>query len=114
MVDDAIKPWIIICNLNPSLSTYAYPDAGVNDEVNAKREIVKDLVTLIGLNHTPQQLSAEEKFIHKKNHHGNFECLFPVHNAKYYFYLLPVPRYADINSCLALDKNSLIESANCN
>lgn len=111
MVDDAIKPWIIECNLSPSLSTYADPDAGADDEVNAKRDMVNDLVTIMGLNHTPQPLNAEDKFLHEQNHHGNFECLFPVHNANDYFSLFPVPRYADINSCLQLDEKNTIDSS---
>ena len=34
MVDSDIKPWIIECNLSPSLSTYADPSAGADDEVS--------------------------------------------------------------------------------
>jgi tubulin polyglutamylase TTLL5 len=98
MVDDNIKPWIIECNLSPSLSTYADPDAGADDEVVAKREMVKDLVQLLGLNNPSSvKLTHSEKARQEQQQCGNFERLFPTDKANHYFPLFPIPRHADIS-----------------
>jgi tubulin polyglutamylase TTLL5 len=109
MVDDKIKPWIIECNLSPSLATYADPDAGADDEVTAKREMVKDLVQLLGLNNpTSDTLSSHEKAQQEQQQCGNFECLFPTVQANHYFPLFPVPRYSDIaHAPTAIDSQHL-------
>ncbi len=99
MVDDNIKPWIIECNLSPSLSTYADPDAGADDEVNAKRSMVSDLVNLVGLNNIDNpHLSWQEKQRQEQQQAGNFECLFPNDNANEYLPTFPIPRYKDIKA----------------
>ena len=98
MVDDNIKPWIIECNLSPSLSTYADPSAGADDEVVAKRSMVTDMVNLLGLNNAPDELptTAEARADQEYRQRGQFELLFPAENANDYFNCFPVPRYADI------------------
>lgn len=97
MVDDNIKPWIIECNLSPSLSTYADPKAGADDEVIAKRDMVRDLVNLIGLNDpNPTILAPLEKAQQEDQHKGLFERLFPDPTSPENIGLFPVPRYADI------------------
>lgn len=98
MVDDNIKPWIIECNLSPSLSTYADPSAGADDEVDAKRNMVRDMVNLLGLNNPPSYtpLSAEEKALQEYQQKGEFELLFPAADAQTFFPSFPIPRYADI------------------
>jgi hypothetical protein len=99
MVDENIKPWIVECNLSPSLSTYADPNAGANDEVMAKRNMVQDLVQLLGLNNpSHSHYSKEEKAAQERDNCGDFECLFPTKNANDYFPLFPIPRYQDIIS----------------
>jgi tubulin polyglutamylase TTLL5 len=99
MVDNDLKPWILECNLSPSLDTYANSNAGADDEVNIKRQLVKDLVNILGLNTNQQQpLSTLEKASMEKTNTGNFECLFPSEKANEYLNCFPVPRYADIAS----------------
>ena len=91
MVDEHLKPWILECNLSPSLSTYADTRAGADDELKIKRQLIKDLVSIIGLNKrkdAPQETPAC----------GDFECLFPTIHANHYLKCFPVPRYQDILS----------------
>ncbi|MGH1486826.1 MAG: hypothetical protein ACRBCI_11440 [Cellvibrionaceae bacterium] len=100
MVDNDLKPWILECNLSPSLDTYANPDAGADDEVSIKRQLIVDLVKLLGLNEpSHQKRSLKEQTIYEQQHSGNFECLFPAKTANQYLHCFPIPRYHDI-SCL--------------
>ncbi|MGS2717854.1 hypothetical protein ACVBE9_06760 [Eionea flava] len=99
MVDDDIKPWIIECNLSPSLSTYADAAAGAADEANAKKSMVSDLVCILGLNDTVNgSLTHAERQQYELSHSGGFECLFPSEKSTQYLPVFPVPRYKDIES----------------
>lgn len=111
MVDENIKPWIIECNLSPSLSTYADPAAGADDEVSAKRNMVRDLVNILGLNDLDKHvLTHQERYHYEAAHSGGFECLFPSQAINHYLPVFPIPRYSDIDSaglCGIVDPNAL-------
>ena len=112
MVDEKIKPWIIECNLSPSLSTYADSDAGANDEVDAKRNMVHDMVNLLGLNNPVEDtpLNAQQQAQREYQQRGQFELLFPATNANEYFNTFPIPRYADIVQAYELSQVDIDES----
>ena len=102
MVDDDLKPWILECNLSPSLDTYANEGAGGDNEVTIKRQLLVDLVSTLGLNDSDSDreaflaLSPAQKAATERARSGSFECLFPTEHANDYLHCFPVPRYLDI------------------
>ncbi|MEO0444369.1 MAG: hypothetical protein AAFZ92_11650, partial [Pseudomonadota bacterium] len=97
-IDAALKPWILECNLSPSLSTYASNDEGGDSEVTIKRQLVHDLVNILGLNHREGlgQLSAKARQEWELSHSGAFDCLFPAASAGHYLHCFPIPRFHDL------------------
>ena len=53
LVDAQLRPWLLECNLNPSLGVFAAPADGGEREAAIKRGIVRDLVGVVGLNAAP-------------------------------------------------------------
>jgi tubulin polyglutamylase TTLL5 len=51
LVDDALKPWILECNLSPSLGVCAAPEHGGVVEERIKANLVCDMIALTGLDH---------------------------------------------------------------
>lgn len=102
LVDADLKPWILECNLSPSLEVCAAPGDGGALERRIKQKLVADLVSLIGLNREPLDFdgaapgerirrAAEDEIAHA----GDFERIFPCAEAEDYLRFFPVPRYAD-------------------
>ncbi len=50
LVDRDRRPWLLECNLNPSLGVFAGPADGGEEEARIKRAMVYDLVDRLGLN----------------------------------------------------------------
>ena len=100
MVDSDFKPWILECNLSPSLDTYSSNDSGSDEETNIKRELVADLVNILGLNETNSEhhLNAQQKAAAERQRAGGFQCVFPSEQANDYLHCFPLPRYQDIAS----------------
>ncbi len=106
LVDECLKPWILECNLSPSLEVCAGPEDGGDTERQIKRSMVADMVSLLGLNAplpsraglTPQEIirqDAEAELAHA----GGFERLFPAaESAEDYLRFFPVPRQSDVVS----------------
>lgn len=106
LVDEQLKPWILECNLSPSLEVCAGPEDGGDTETRIKRAMITDMVSLLGLN-APQtsreglglaqsiRLDIDEE----QSRAGDFLRLFPAkESAEEYLSAFPVPRYADIVS----------------
>ncbi|MCG6658138.1 PqqD family peptide modification chaperone [Halomonas campisalis] len=52
MVDDTLKPWILECNLSPSLGICAAPENGGRIEEQVKGSLVRDMIALVDLANT--------------------------------------------------------------
>lgn len=97
MVDNNLKPWILECNLSPSLDTYASAEDSANDEAIVKRQLVHDVVNILNLN-TKEQLQQPSSAKQEQRNRGNFEQLFPGENPNKYLSCFPIPRASDIFS----------------
>ena len=106
LIDEALKPWILECNLSPSLEVCAGPEDGGDTERRIKRAMVADMVSLLGLNAPPADRSglARDDIIRQDAAEelaraGDFECLFPaMESAEDYLRFFPVPRLGDVVS----------------
>ena len=107
MIDSNIKPWIVECNLSPSLEVCATNPEQAKKEIQTKKGMVTEIVDMLGLNDLDQEtLSIHEKVQREMQRAKGFECIFPSEDANHYLNCFPVPRYADIAS---LPKNFNID-----
>jgi len=105
LIDADLKPWILECNLSPSLEVCAAPDHGGEEERRIKRQLVADMAALLGLNEPPPDLaglSMDERIRRRTERElaraGGFERIFPDTDVEEYLSFFPAPRYADIVS----------------
>ncbi|MCC5858384.1 MAG: hypothetical protein JJT90_09530 [Ectothiorhodospiraceae bacterium] len=103
LVDTALKPHILECNLSPSLEVCAAPQDGGDVEARNKRQLVTDMVNLLGLNATPRRsarLAPAERLVEtarlELERAGGFQRLYPTEGATRYLPYFPYPRLADI------------------
>ncbi len=111
MIDAALKPWLLECNLSPSLEVCAEPGSGGRQEEATKRAVVADLVGLMGLNRERQpaggradkkQMLAEAAG--EAENAGGFERIFPGDDAGEFLPFFPAPRYGDVMLARAVSK----------
>ncbi len=110
LVDADLKPWILECNLSPSLEVCAGPEDGGDTETIIKRTMVADMVSLLGLNAPIADytgLDRAERMARQIKDEmaraGGFRCLFPAKDTvEDYLTFFPVPRYADMVSARAV------------
>ncbi|WP_404367351.1 amylase [Marinobacter sp.] len=102
LIDDQLKPWILECNLSPSLEVCAGPESGGDIEEGIKGSMVADLVSLTGLNIESAPLRAaspEEQLIEETRNEleqaGNFQRLFPCSDPERYLPYFTLPRLED-------------------
>lgn len=81
LIDAQLKPWLLECNLSPSLETCARPEQGGITEAAMKKALIDDLVGLLGLNGPSQS--------------GRYRCLYPAADAQSKFHQLIAPSLAD-------------------
>ncbi|XKF16031.1 PqqD family peptide modification chaperone [Halomonas sp. BLK-85] len=79
LVDDQLKPWILECNLSPSLGICARPEHGGIVEEEVKASLVSDMISLTGLDRpdqAPRQFDAAA-LTAEHQRAGNFATLYP-------------------------------------
>lgn len=103
LVDAGLKPWILECNLSPSLDICAAPQDGGDAELAIKRQLVHDMVRMLGFNRPwPERtepdpaarILAEAEM--EMAHRGGWERLCPHGNPEEYLPFFPMPRLADM------------------
>ena len=102
LVDTDLKPWILECNLSPSMGVCAAPESGGDTEEAVKGQLIADMVSLVDLDaaDTPQssdpgECIAQEARLERERA-GAFKRLFPNPEPEHYLPFLPMPRLSDI------------------
>ncbi|MGM0570500.1 amylase [Marinobacter sp.] len=102
LVDSDLKPWVLECNLSPSLEVCAGPESGGDIEKRVKGALVADLVSLVGLNgkaDVDSSDSREQQIIAETEDElaraGNFRRLLPSRDPEAYLPLYTFPRLED-------------------
>lgn len=100
LVDEQLKPWILECNLSPSLEVCAGLENGGRKEEAIKRAVVADMIDLVGLTaptvaeSTPErQLIVEAETENART--GGFERVYPASDNNQYLPFFTQPRLAD-------------------
>ena len=104
LVDEDLNPWLLECNLSPSLGVCAAPaDGGVVEE-QVKHQLVTDMVALVGLNDSnrqrvgadgsPDELAAEADA--ESLRAGGFRRVYPTPEPERYIPFFAFPRHADM------------------
>ncbi len=103
LVDANLKPHILECNLSPSLDVCAAPQDGGDVEARNKRQLITDMVNLLGLNAPPvdhSDLDPAERIRAmaqlELERAGGFQRLFPSEDVARFLPYFPHPRLADM------------------
>lgn len=104
LVDEDLNPWLLECNLSPSLGVCAAPDDGGVVEGQVKKRLVCDMVALVGLNEshrqrvgadgTPDEIAAEADA--ELCRAGGFRRICPTAEPERYIPFFAFPRRADM------------------
>ena len=103
LIDSELNPWLLECNLSPSLEVCAARDDGGALEEEIKQNMVSDMVALIGLNDPGRvRVGASGTFAETAAEAdtelacaGDFERVFPALEPERYWPYFPYPRQAD-------------------
>lgn len=102
LIDADIKPWILECNLSPSLEVCAGPESGGDIEERIKGSIVADMVKMLGLNRSAHEESGGsmvEQLVRDTQteiaNSGGFRNLIPGSDPSAYLPFMALPRLSD-------------------
>lgn len=103
LIDEELNPWILECNLSPSLGVCAGPESGGLMEERVKADLVADLVSLVGLNGSASAPAAPDPVERIRREAeseyaraGGFQRLYPNADVERYLPFFSLPRLADI------------------
>ncbi|MCK0767513.1 hypothetical protein [Chromohalobacter canadensis] len=109
LVDAYLKPWVLECNLSPSLGVCAGPDSGGPLEEAIKRRLVEDMVELVDIDaqetptndDSPQTLRDDAQ--RELSRAGDFLRLYPSATPADYLTFFTLPSRLDWRLAGALD-----------
>ncbi len=103
LVDDTLRPWILECNLSPSLEVCAAPQDGGDVEAAMKRALVADMVSLVGMNRPTRETrdaDPEARIRAEADAElaraGGYERIYPPAEVERYLPFFPLPRLEDM------------------
>jgi len=102
MIDADLKPWLLECNLSPSLDICAAPEQGGDYEAATKKGVVEDFVSIMALNDPDEdhadfldQVLLGPAAERERARAGRFGCVYPAADAGAFLPYFQGPRYAD-------------------
>jgi len=111
-ISNDLKPYLLECNLSPDLKVCSGPEDGGDIEHQVKSQVVKDMVSLLGLNLPPEDklnMDIGARADAELSRSGQFSRLFPAPDTvEDYLSFFPVPRYADMVLALMPSQTSEI------